>query len=276
MPTQLVNKLTVAAVRKAQPKDKPYTLFDGKGLHVLVAVSGSKTWRLQITFEGVRRPMSIGVYPAMTLENARTKAEHLRALAARGIDPRPARHTPMAELKEATGATPFDQLAKDYWKGRAGLKSGYSETVLSALESYAFPFLAGIPVDTIDRRLALRPLEILHKQGKMEYLKKVRGWTSQVFEYAIEIGEATNNPLGGLNIKRTFGTAKKKPQPHVPQTEVGELWSRLAMEPDDDYGVINRELSAQQGKQKNNQQALIARSDNSAQRCYQYGGDSAL
>lgn len=49
---------------------------------------------------------------------------------------------------------------------------------------------------------------------------------------------------------------------------------------DDCYGVINRELTPQQanqqGNQQNKQQRVIARSDTSAQRCYQYGGDIEL
>lgn len=45
---------------------------------------------------------------------------------------------------------------------------------------------------------------------------------------------------------------------------------------DDCYGVINRELTPQQDDQQDKQQGVIARSDTSAQRCYQYGGDIEL
>ena len=60
----------------------------------------------------------------------------------------------------------------------------------------------------------------------------------------------------------------------APEFEAGDLTDEIYH--NDCYGVINRELMAQQGKQKNNQQGIIARSDSSAQRCYQYGGDIAL
>ena len=60
----------------------------------------------------------------------------------------------------------------------------------------------------------------------------------------------------------------------APEFEAEDLTDEIYH--NDCYGVINRELMAQRGKQKNNQQGIIARSDNSAQRCYQYGGDIAL
>jgi Zn-dependent M16 (insulinase) family peptidase len=60
----------------------------------------------------------------------------------------------------------------------------------------------------------------------------------------------------------------------APEFEAEDLTDEIYH--NDCYGVINRELMAQQGKQKNNQQSIIARSDSSAQRCYQYGGDIAL
>lgn len=44
--------LTDTAIRNAKPKDKPYKLSDDGGLFVLVAVSGSKLWRLKYRYDG--------------------------------------------------------------------------------------------------------------------------------------------------------------------------------------------------------------------------------
>jgi len=37
-------------VRKAKPKDKPYRLTDGEGLHLLVKPNGSKLWQQRFRF----------------------------------------------------------------------------------------------------------------------------------------------------------------------------------------------------------------------------------
>ncbi|OYX72313.1 MAG: hypothetical protein B7Y95_10930 [Rhizobiales bacterium 32-66-11] len=55
--------LTDLALRNAKPKDKPYKLFDGGGLHVLVSPNGSRIWRLAYRFAGKPKQLSFGPCP---------------------------------------------------------------------------------------------------------------------------------------------------------------------------------------------------------------------
>ena len=54
--------LTDMALRNAKPQDKPYKLFDGGGLHLLVNPSGSRIWRLAYRFLGKPKQISFGRY----------------------------------------------------------------------------------------------------------------------------------------------------------------------------------------------------------------------
>lgn len=63
--------LTDIKVRTAKPTDKQYKLTDGSGMHLLVHPNGSKYWRLQYRFDGKQKMLALGVYPEITLADAR-------------------------------------------------------------------------------------------------------------------------------------------------------------------------------------------------------------
>jgi len=78
--------LTDTAIRNAKPRDKFYKLSDSAGLYLLVKSTG-KYWRMDYRFVGKRKTLVIGVYPAVSLVDARKKRDHVRELLAKDIDP---------------------------------------------------------------------------------------------------------------------------------------------------------------------------------------------
>ena len=79
--------LTDIAVRTAELKDKPYKRGYEKGMYLLVNPNGSKWWRLKYRFLGKEKLLSLGVYPDVSLKDARVKRDTARALLANGVDP---------------------------------------------------------------------------------------------------------------------------------------------------------------------------------------------
>lgn len=79
--------LSDSVIRNAIPRDKPFKLSDSKGLLLLVAPTGGKWWRLKYYFEGKEKQLSLGVYPEVTLSEARKRRDTYRSLLAQGIDP---------------------------------------------------------------------------------------------------------------------------------------------------------------------------------------------
>ena len=73
--------------KAAKPKEKDYMLNDGGGLYLFVSKNGAKLWRLIYTFDKKQKKLALGVYPSVTLETARRKAEEARDNIANGIDP---------------------------------------------------------------------------------------------------------------------------------------------------------------------------------------------
>lgn len=72
--------LTDIKVRTAKPMDKQYKLTDGNGMHLLVHPNGSKYWRLQYRFDGKQKMLALGVYPEITLADARSRRDEARKL----------------------------------------------------------------------------------------------------------------------------------------------------------------------------------------------------
>jgi len=106
-------KLNARQVETAKPKDKTYKMADGGGLYLEVSANGSKYWRMKY-----RRPsdkkedrLAFGVWPTVTLAQAREKRDEAKKLLVQGIDPK-------AEQKEAqaenAGAYTFETIALEW------------------------------------------------------------------------------------------------------------------------------------------------------------------
>ena len=81
------NALTDTQVRKAKPIEKTQRLFDGGGLYLEISPKGGKWWRLKYRFGGKEKRLSLGVYPDVSLKDARERREDDRKLLANEIDP---------------------------------------------------------------------------------------------------------------------------------------------------------------------------------------------
>jgi hypothetical protein len=77
--------LTDTRIRSAKPHAKTYKLSDGGGMYLLVKPDGGRYWRLDYRFVGKRCTLALGVYPALSLSNARTRREEARRLLAQNI-----------------------------------------------------------------------------------------------------------------------------------------------------------------------------------------------
>jgi hypothetical protein len=73
-------KLKDITVRNCRPASKPQKLCDGGGLRLLVQPNGSKLWRLAYRFEGKQKTLALGIYPSISLADARTGRDEAKKL----------------------------------------------------------------------------------------------------------------------------------------------------------------------------------------------------
>ena len=72
---------------KGRKTSKPYKIGDSGGLYLEVSPRGGKWWRWKYRFRGKENRLSLGVYPGVSLSEAREKRDALRTLLAEDIDP---------------------------------------------------------------------------------------------------------------------------------------------------------------------------------------------
>mgnify|MGYP006432361553 FL=1 len=74
-------------VSQSKPKEKDFKLSDERGMYLLVKKNGSKYWRLKYRFDGKEKTLALGVYPDVSLADARDKRDDARKLIAKDMDP---------------------------------------------------------------------------------------------------------------------------------------------------------------------------------------------
>ena len=190
--------LSDAAIRTAKPREKPYKLSDGGGLHVVVQPSGAKLWRLKYRYCGKEKVLSFGQYPAIPLAIAREKRNEAKRLLASGTDPSVQKMLDKLAAEKAAQNT-FGALAAEHLANLAA--SGTAETTMIKnrwmLEVLAAP-LANRPIAQIVPIEVLDVLKRIEKSGRRETARKLRGTIGSVFRYAIVTLRATIDPTAPL------------------------------------------------------------------------------
>lgn len=210
--------LTDLQIRKEKPTDKPRKLSDGGGLYLLVNQTG-KYWRWKYRFEGKEKVMALGVYPEVTLAEAREAHQRARKLLTTGVDP-------VADRKQqATQAkTTFQQVAQAWWKHwsptRSARHAGY---VMRRLEADVFPVLGKRPVDEIQAPELVKMTKAIEERGALDIAKRSLQTCGQVFRYAIAHGHAIRNPATEIRPGDILTMRKKQNYARLDAKELPEL-----------------------------------------------------
>jgi hypothetical protein len=106
-------KLSDSACRNAKPTDKPRKLADGGGLYLEVMPNGQKYWRQKYRFAGKEKRLAHGVYPEVTLAEARSKRDIARKLIASDIDPASAKKEKKRDIV-INAANTFEAVAREW------------------------------------------------------------------------------------------------------------------------------------------------------------------
>lgn len=215
--------LTDTAIRKARPFSSPLKMSDGGGLHMLLKPDGGRYWRLNYRFGGKQKTLALGVYPTVTLANARERRDDARKLLANGTDPGEVRkETKQAQLAaaQAEGDT-FEAIARE-WMARQDVAEVTANKSRWILERFLFPEIGGLTISAITPRVLLDALRKVEATGKLETAKRAKVKAGQVFRYAVLEGKAESDPTPSLK-----GALKSPNQKHhaavTDPARIGEL-----------------------------------------------------
>jgi integrase len=218
-----MGKLTATEVKQAKPAEKATKLTDGGGMYLLVHPKGAKYWRHDYRFSGKRKTLALGVYPEVSLKEAREKHQDARKQLRNGIDPgnerkveKLTRHLAAAESFEAVAREWFNQIMPDKSKS-------YRERTGRILEKDLYPYLGNCPIASITAPELLATLRRIEDRGANDIAHRAKQTAGQIFRYAVATGRAERDPSGDLKGALKPRRKKKHHAAVTDPAEVGRL-----------------------------------------------------
>ncbi len=183
-------RLSTAKIQNATAQRKTVRLFDGRGLYLEIAPTGSRWWRFKYRFAGKEKRISLGVYPDVGLKKARDRRDEMRKLVADGIDPSAARkQQKLMALDDA--ANTFEAIAREWFeKHSANWEASYSVKLLARLEANVFPWLGGRPIRDIKAPELLSVMRRVESRGVLETAHRLMNYCGNIYRYAVATGRA--------------------------------------------------------------------------------------
>lgn len=178
-------------VNAAKPKDKPYKMGDGKGMFLLVHPNGSKYWRMSYRFNRKQKTIALGVYPELSIADARKKRTEYRDLINQGVDPSEARKE--KRLEEQRGST-FEEVARNWHQSNQKWSDVHRRRVIRSLELYIFPHIGNTPIKDLQTRDLLPPIRHVIQEEKYETATQLQQRIGAVMRYAVQNGIIDYNP----------------------------------------------------------------------------------
>ncbi|EOU2180685.1 tyrosine-type recombinase/integrase [Enterobacter cloacae complex sp. FYR_6] len=211
--------LTDIKVKNAKPLEKEYKLTDGFGMFLRVTPKGSKYWQMAYRFEGKQKLFSIGVYPAVSLSDARQRRDEARRLLAQGIDPNAKKQAEVKELKAKRDNTrSFRTVAKAWFSTKTKWSDDYGDAVWKRLETYVFPVIGDKDVAELDTGDLLVPVKKVEALGYLEVAMRIQQYITAILRHAVQQKLIRHNPAYDME-----GAVQKPQTEHRPALELEEI-----------------------------------------------------
>ena len=180
--------------------------MDGAGLYLLINKTGGKYWRYNYRFMGKHKTLSIGVYPDISLKEARDLHHQAKRLLSDGIDPTQKKQLDKS-LKIEQSQNTFKAIALEWIdRQRPTWAKTHTDNVEGRLKNHAFDYIGNRPIVDITAPELLAMLRRIEAVGHHETAHRVRSVCGQVFRYAIVTGRAQRDP--SIDLKGALTSVK--------------------------------------------------------------------
>ena len=220
--------LTHTQIHQAKPRVKEFNLVDGKNLALRVKPNASKLWVFTYyrPLTKKRTSISLGAFPAVSLAEARKKADEVRTLLSRDIDPKEHRDEVSMAAINARRHT-LQAVAKEWLEvKKASISADHAHDIWRSLELHVFPTIGNSPISALTATKAIETLKPLGAKGSLEMVKRVCQRLNEVMVFALNTGIILNNPLSG--IRQAFQPPSKRHLPTLTPEELPSLLKSIA------------------------------------------------
>ncbi|MDC9594055.1 tyrosine-type recombinase/integrase [Xenorhabdus sp. IM139775] len=218
-------KLNARQIEAAKPKEKTYKLADGGGLYLEITPRGSKYWRMKYYRPTDKKEdrLAFGVYPVVSLADARTKRDEAKKLLAQGIDPKAEKKGAQSESK---GEFTFEHIAREWHASNKRWSEDHSNRILRSLEHYIFPHIGKLDISTLRTSQLLAPIKSVDADGKHDIAQRLQQRVTSIMRYAVQNDILESNPANDMS--GALSTVKAKHHPALPHERLPEFLTRLS------------------------------------------------
>jgi len=222
-------KLTDAFLKGLKPLEKQKDYPDGSGLNLRVKVNGTKQWlyRYRRPHTGVSNSISLGLYPQVSLKQARAERQTLRDLLDRGIDPSQDRQDKWL-MQGMAAANNFEAVAREWFKGWSANKSPATITkAIRRLELDIFPHLGAKPINEITSPQILMVVKKIESRGALDIAERAYQRCGQIFRYGVAHGFCERNPVADVKPSDFMKARERTNQARVDAKDLPDLLRKI-------------------------------------------------
>jgi len=217
--------LTDTQCRSLPPKAKVYKASDSSGLYLQIMPTGRKYWRFNYRYGGKHKTLALGVYPEVSLKDARSLRDEAKSMLAAGQDP-VAQKRKAKLLQEVSPDDCFEAVARQWLEPRQGeLSANHYRQLETTLYNDINPVIGHIPVGQVTAPELLAALRRIEARGALDMARKARQTCGQVIRYAIAIGKAERDIAADL--KGALKTRKVQNHNHLAEIDLPEFYQKL-------------------------------------------------
>ncbi len=198
--------------RDHKAKRQIYKMADGGGLYLEVSAKCSKYWRMKY-----RRPsdkkedcLAFGVWPTVTLTQARAKRDEAKKLLVQSIDPK-------AEQKEAqaenSGAYTFETITREWHASNKRWSGDHRSHVLRYLELYILPHVGLSDIRQLKTSHLSAPINKVDASGKHDVAQRMLQRVTAIMRYAVQNDYIHSNPASDMAGALSTTKARHCPAP---------------------------------------------------------------
>ncbi|MBA6362318.1 tyrosine-type recombinase/integrase [Colwellia sp. BRX8-4] len=226
---RITRPLTNTEVDKAKPQAKVSSLFDGEGLELKINPSGTKKWIFKYykPFTKKRTNLTLGVYPDISLADARKLRAKSKELLAKDIDPKDHKNKVSLQQKERLENTLVSVATRWFEIKRGEVTPDYATDIWRSLELHVLPSLGKYPISEITAPIAIKAVTPIAEKGTLETVKRLNQRLNEIMNYAVNTGLIYSNPL--IGIKAAFEKPKKQNMPSIKPNELPNLMQSLSV-----------------------------------------------
>ncbi|CAN7245707.1 tyrosine-type recombinase/integrase [Variovorax sp. LjRoot175] len=218
-------KLTGAKLRTLKQLGKH---SDGAGLYLELTPAGGRYWRMKYRFAGKENRLAFGVYPEVSLKEARERRDFARQALDRGDDPGALRKAAKAKIMHEAANT-FETVARDWLAHQAGRWEFVTlQRTQASLEADIFPVFGHRPMASITAREVMQAVKKIEERGAGEMAIRVLQRIKAAFRYAVTHGRIDTNPMLDLVPGEILKPRRVTHRPALAERDLPEFLVKLA------------------------------------------------